>query len=224
MLGSPRGRARRSPCHLAPAAHGVRAARYLLLSGARLPGHIDALSTTVAVMLNLVNSSSRDFQQWNIIVCHMSVQNWLTGQTGCWDPWFLLSLCPLKSVTMCFACHRPRLWVSIFVSQLLIFSWDFPSDPVILSSTSINSFAPKCILACMRLSLSGGCIMPKLPVNVFLITCFYWKPQFPVLPPHLWVWPDWAPTSVHRAKRHPRPPCRSIITTPARVYGQPLSR
>lgn len=45
-----------------------------------------------------------------------------------------------------------------------------------------------CIPACMCLSLPDGCIMPELPVNVFLITCFYWKPQFPVLPPHLWVW------------------------------------
>lgn len=86
---------------------------------------------------------------------------------------------------MRFARHRPRLWVSILASQLLIYSRDFPGDPVILSSPSINSFPLECILACMRLSLSGGCTMPKLPVNVFLITCFYWKPQFPVLPPRL---------------------------------------
>lgn len=53
----------------------------------RPPGHTDALSSLVAFMLHLVNSSSgsrRDFH-WSIIVCHTSVLNWVTGQTGCCD-------------------------------------------------------------------------------------------------------------------------------------------
>lgn len=222
VLGSPQGRARRGPCHLAHAARGVQAARCLLFCGERLPGHTDALSNTEAVILHLVNrSSSRDFQQWNIIVCHMSVRNWLTGQTGCWDIpafdyrsalWSLFCLSPSTSLGFHFC---------LTTFDFLIGLSQWPSDLVLHYN---QFFPPKCIPACMRLSLSGGCITPKLLVNVFLITCFYWKPQFPVLPPHLWVWPDWAPTSVHRAKRHPCPPRRSIITTPAWVYGQPLSR
>lgn len=60
------------------------------------------------------------------------------------------------SVTMCLACHRPCLWFSIFVSQRLIFSGDFPSDPVILSSTSVMSvfcFFPPCVHPCLHVSL-----------------------------------------------------------------------
>lgn len=65
----------------------------------------------------------------------------------------------------------------------------WPSDLVLhFNHLKKKKKKPTCIPACMCLSLPDGCIMPELPVNVFLITCFYWKPQFPVLPPHLWVW------------------------------------
>lgn len=57
---------------------------------------------------------------------------------------------------------------------------DFSTDPLILSSISVvlkTSFP--------RGSCRAGPMMPKDSVSVFLITCFYWKPCFPVLPPRL---------------------------------------
>lgn len=54
---------------------------------------------------------------------------------------------------MCLGCHCPCLWFSIFVSQHLIFSWDFPSDPMILSSTSISFFLSPRVHPCLHASL-----------------------------------------------------------------------
>lgn len=138
-------------------------------------GHIDALSNLAAFMLNLVNSSSgsrKDFQ-WSIFVCHMP----LTGQTGRDIPAFDYNSDLSNDVA-----------ATVHVFQPLAFSWDFPSDPVILSSTSVKLgffFFPLRVHPCLLVSLPSWVIMPKLTGNVFLIICFYWKPWFPVLPPHL---------------------------------------
>ena len=166
-------------------------------------------------MLHLVNSRSR---RWRIIVCQVfclvDESDWF------WD-------LP-ASVTMPLVRHRPCLCFSIFVLQPLIFLMglsQWPTDLVLhFTQNFFFFFFSSGVHPCLHVSLPAGCITPELPVNVFLITCFYWKPRFPVLPPHLWVRPDWAPTSVHRAERQPRPLRRSIITTPAGVYGKPLSR
>jgi len=64
----------------------------------RPPGHTDALSHTVAFILHLVNSSSsRDFQQWKICVCHMSCLSWTSWQVrlGAEIP-LLLIIAPLS--------------------------------------------------------------------------------------------------------------------------------
>lgn len=98
------------------------------------------------------------------------------------------------------------LWFSIFISQFgfLVGLSQWPNSPVILSFTRLKTLCiPDCI--CLLSLPPTGCITPKLTVNVFLITCFYWKPWFPVLPPRLLVWPDWALTSIHRAAM-PAPP------------------
>lgn len=139
----------------------------------------------------------------------------------------MLLIITLSSVTTCLSPSTPLLF-HFWCFQPLIFSWDFPGDPLIPSSTPIKVYfflSRACIAARMCLSLSCWVYhAKKLPVNVFLITCFYWKPWLPVLPPRLRVWPDWAPTSVRRAEPQPRPPHRIIITTPTGVYGRPPSR
>lgn len=67
----------------------------------------------------------------------------------------------------------------------------------------------------MRRSLSGGWITPQLPVNVFLITCFYWKPRFPELRAR----PDWArpvstePNAVQEYDYHAGPTAATLGTT-----------
>lgn len=91
----------------------------------------------------------------------------------------------------------------------------------------VNAFHSNC--SCLKvpafcLSFLDGCIIPELPVNLFLIICFYWKPHFLCCLPICEFGPDWALTSVHRAKGQPRPWHRSIITMPPRVYGKSQSR
>lgn len=55
------------------------------------------------------------------------------------------------------------------------------------------------------LSFHDGCIMSKLPVNLFLIIiiCFYWKPHFLCCLPICEFGPDWALTTSLEQKASP---------------------
>lgn len=76
------------------------------------------------------------------------------------------------------AVHHPRLLFHFYLPVFYVSN--FSTDPLILSSISVvlkKSFPHG--------SRHAGLVMPEHPVRVLLITCFYWKPCFPVLPPHL---------------------------------------
>lgn len=208
-------RAGRAPSHQARLGAHCRLSSVVV----RRLHHTDALSNTVAFILHLVNSSSsRDSQQWKCSVCHMSCLSWSSWQVRLGAETSLLFIS--RSVS--------RMWLSLSLFfHFCLITFDFlsglsqwPSDLVPHFNkffSSLHASLPACVSP-----FHTGCI--TLGVNVFLITCFYCKPQFPVEPPHLWVWPDWAPTSVHRAEQRPRPLRRSIITTMVMVYSKPLSR
>ena len=134
------------------------------------------------IYIAIVNKSGRKDLR------HKSKRKWLAGQTwvpssdyrsdlsaSFWNnkPW------PSPSAAPCY---------SNFVPQRSFLSWDFPSHMLSLPlhfNRLFSSASCASLLACV--SPPDGSIMPELPVNVFLITCFYWKPQFPVLPLRLWV-------------------------------------
>lgn len=142
---------------------------------------------TVAFLLPLVNSSTGlDFHQWNIIVSRMP--------KTVWDlvPLLLISapyLIVLPVTILPFVLH-----FSIFISfpHGIFQLTHYPSDLVL----HFNHFSScrASLAACV--SFFPGCIKPKLPVNVFLIACFYWKRRFPALLPWTGTWP-----CVHRAGR-----------------------
>lgn len=130
------------------------------------PRCTDALSNTVAFILRLGNSSSssRDFQQWDIIVCHMSILNWLTGprcQTGCWDIPGFDYCCGLKfSVCNDASCLSPSM-SRVFHFCLTTFRFlmglsQWPNTPVILSSTSIK-LSPHRVHPWLHVSLPSCC-------------------------------------------------------------------